>query len=194
MNILKKQSLAVAALFIISSQANASLIKRTDSLVYDDISNITWLADVQYAETSGFDDDSKMNWSDSMSWAAGLDAFGFFNWRLASVTEGKNLQSSSSDFGLFTNIPSSTAPFWSSSEDHNINTNKAFLFKLDGGYGFPAKSGERFAWAVIDGDVAGLKVNATVSEPATMALFTLALAGLVYRRKQLKLDNIAKFK
>jgi len=182
-------ALSITLMLGITSQASATLIKRTDNLVYDDISNITWLADVQYAKTSGFDDDSKMNWSDSMSWAADLDAFGFSNWRLASLTEGKNLRSSSSDFGFFVNIPSSTAPFWSSSEDTSINTDKAFLFKLNGDSGFPLKTGERFAWAVIDGDIADKKSNATVSEPATMAIFTLGLAGIVYRRKQLSLSK-----
>ncbi len=181
-------ALSITAMLMMTSQANASLIKRTDNLVYDDISKVTWLTDVQYAETSGFDTDSKMSWSDSISWAADLNAFGFSNWRLASLSEGKNLQSSSSDFGLFANIPSLTAPFWSSSEDPSINTNKAYLFKLNGDFGFPEKTGERFAWAVIDGDVAGIKVNATVSEPVTMAIFTLGLAGLSFRRKQFKVD------
>jgi hypothetical protein len=181
-------ALSITIMLGITSQASATLIKRTDNLVYDDISNITWLADVQYAKTSGFDNDSKMNWSDSIGWAANLDVFGYSNWRLASLTEGNNLQSSSSDFGLFANIPSSTAPFWTSSVDTSINTDKAYLFKLNGDSGFPLKTGEKFTWAVIDGDIANLKANATVSEPATMAIFTLGLAGLAFRRKQLKID------
>lgn len=35
-------------------------------------------------------------------------------------------------------------------------------------------------------DVAGNKVVATVSEPATIVMFSLAFAGLAYRRKQFK--------
>jgi len=182
----KLTALSITLMLGITSHANASLIKRTDNLVYDDISNITWLADIKYAETSGFDDDSRMTWAESKSWAEDLNAFGFSGWRLASLTEGLTLQASSSDFGMFLNTPAITAPFWSSSEDTNTNSNKAFLFKLNGDSGFPLKTGDKFAWAVIDGDIASHKVDAIVSEPATMAILALGLAGITYRRKQLK--------
>ncbi|NQZ22783.1 MAG: PEP-CTERM sorting domain-containing protein [Colwellia sp.] len=50
------------------------------------------------------------------------------------------------------------------------------------------KNWQKNSWAVIDGDVAGLKGNVTVYESATMAILALGLAGLVSRRKQLKVD------
>jgi hypothetical protein len=178
-------TLSIAALLTITSQANASLIKRTDNLIYDDVSKITWLADAQYAKSSGFDADSKMDWVESTSWASGLSAFSISDWRLPTLKEGLDLQQSIIDFGLFTNLPSSSVPFWSSTE-HSSNANKAYLFKLDGNSGSPVKSGEKFAWAVTSGDVAGNIVDAKIPEPTTFAIFTLAIAGLAFKRKQLK--------
>ena len=41
-----------------------------------------------------------------------------------------------------------------------------------------------FAWAVLDGDVA--KMQATVPEPSTMAIFGLGLLGLICRKRENK--------
>lgn len=62
-------AVSVAALFTISTQANAALIKRTDNLIYDDVTKITWLADANYAQTSNFDTDGEMTWLQSTAWA-----------------------------------------------------------------------------------------------------------------------------
>jgi hypothetical protein len=39
---------------------------------YDDVLNITWLADADYAKTSGHDADGLMNWAEANAWANGL--------------------------------------------------------------------------------------------------------------------------
>ena len=179
-------AVSVAALFAMSSQANAGLIKSLDNnLIYDDISNVTWLADVLYAKTSGFDSDSKMTWANSEAWADGLNTFGFSDWRLATLNEGLSLQDNGQDTSLFGNTDFADHQFWTSTVS-TTNVDKRAWFRLDGSSNFviPGTS-KKYAWAVTDGDVAGLKVDATVSEPATMAMFSLALAGFAYRRKQL---------
>lgn len=60
---------------------------------YDTDLNVTWLADANYAKTSGYDADGKMTWAAANAWAAQLS---FFNpltnetiddWRLPTTTD-----------------------------------------------------------------------------------------------------------
>ncbi|MDR4485133.1 MAG: FG-GAP-like repeat-containing protein [Nitrospirales bacterium] len=51
-------------------------------LVYDTEHNITWLADANFAKTSGFHPTGLMDWTTANSWAAGLAVGGFTDWRL----------------------------------------------------------------------------------------------------------------
>ena len=67
---IKSITLAVTAL-VLSTTASAALVERLGGLAYyDDVANLTWLADANYAMTSGYDVDGLMNWYDSMAWAA----------------------------------------------------------------------------------------------------------------------------
>ena len=50
--------------------------------VYDDVLDITWLADANYAKTSGFDFDGKVTWQQAKDWANDLTYSGFSAWRL----------------------------------------------------------------------------------------------------------------
>ena len=75
MKILK--SALAATVILTSSTANAALIERLGGLAYyDDLADLTWLADANYAQTSGFDADGRMYWVDANSWAAGLNVGG----------------------------------------------------------------------------------------------------------------------
>lgn len=49
-----KKIAAVGIMLSASLQANAVLIDRGNGLIYDDYFNITWLADANYAATSGY--------------------------------------------------------------------------------------------------------------------------------------------
>jgi len=179
--------MSLAALFTISSQASATLIKRTDNLIYDDVAKITWLADVNYAKTSSYDDDGRMTWAESNAWLEQLNIDGFTNWYLPSLTTAEALVAQ--DLSLFSNIPTGDAKFWTSSINPN-NTEKAYWLQIDGTTNSILKTqGGRYTFAAIDGDVTGTKVDATISEPASMAMFSLALAGFAYRRKQLTADK-----
>jgi len=57
---------------------------------YDTELNITWLADANYAKTSGYDATGEMNWTDANAWAAGLSFSNgvqvYDNWRLPTLT------------------------------------------------------------------------------------------------------------
>lgn len=49
---------------------------------YDDVADLTWLADANYAQTSGVDADGRMGWTSAKNWAAGLNIGGVTGWRL----------------------------------------------------------------------------------------------------------------
>ncbi|MCC7486904.1 MAG: PEP-CTERM sorting domain-containing protein [Burkholderiales bacterium] len=57
---------------------------------YDTALDITWLADWNYAQTSGFDADGRMSWADAVAWASGLSVGTFSGWRLPTTTDSNN--------------------------------------------------------------------------------------------------------
>ncbi len=79
-----------ACLAVVTFSADAALVGRlaatpggTDyRAYYDDVADLTWLADANYAMTSGYDVDGRMNWADANAWAAGLSVGGVTGWRL----------------------------------------------------------------------------------------------------------------
>lgn len=73
MNGFKQVSLALATAGLLASGvAQAALFDRGGGLIYDDVLKITWLQDANYAQTSGYDADGRMNWTAANAWAAGL--------------------------------------------------------------------------------------------------------------------------
>jgi hypothetical protein len=53
---------------------------------YDTVLNITWLADANYAKTSGYHTDGLMDWNAAVAWADQLDINGYVDWRLPDVS------------------------------------------------------------------------------------------------------------
>ncbi len=82
---LKTLALALTALTL-SGAAQAALFDRGAGLVYDDDRNITWLFDMNYARTSGFDADGLMTWGEADAWASGLVFGGYSDWRLPTAS------------------------------------------------------------------------------------------------------------
>lgn len=70
-----------------SGNAQAALIDRGSGMIYDTDLNITWLKDANYAKTSGYDADGRMNWSTANTWADTLFYGGYSDWRLPSTTD-----------------------------------------------------------------------------------------------------------
>lgn len=71
------KTIALAATtLVLSTSANAALVVRLGGLAYyDDVADLTWLADANAAGTT-------MNWADANAWAASLNVGGVGGWRL----------------------------------------------------------------------------------------------------------------
>lgn len=89
MNHKSRLGMLLAAGSILAAPAHAALQGRdldgnplTIEAVYDTLFDISWLADANYAKTSGYDADGRMNWSDALAWAGQLVYHGYGNWRL----------------------------------------------------------------------------------------------------------------
>ena len=202
---MKFWKLATAATVIMaSSSANAALIERLGGLAYyDDQADLTWLADANYARTSGHDADGRMTWADANAWAAGLSVGGVDGWRLADTDPAlSGVNQSGSEMGnLFYNVLGGVA-FSSITTTHNTNydlfsnvqsnfywsateyapyTLHAWDFNMSiGAQGRSDKADSYYAWAVQSGDVSAVPV------PAAVWLFGSGLIGLVglARRKR----------
>ena len=74
-------------LLLLSFNATAALYDRGNGLIYDDVLDITWLQDANYAKTSGHDADGAMTWFEANIWANNLVYQGFENWRLPSTIQ-----------------------------------------------------------------------------------------------------------
>lgn len=84
-----KKTLSTCGLFVFlvfTTQAQALLIDRGNGLIYDNVLNITWLQDANYAFTSGQDSDGAFTWDDANAWAANLVYQGFSDWRLPYIS------------------------------------------------------------------------------------------------------------
>ena len=81
--------LALLTGIALSGAAQAALHDRGGGMIYDDVLDITWLSDANYAATQFAnsagtlgDADGRMNWADANAWAAGLSYGGYEDWRL----------------------------------------------------------------------------------------------------------------
>lgn len=83
----------VVAGLLVSGAAQATLIDRGGGLLYDTVLNVTWLQDANYAQTSGYDSDGRMNWSQANTWANNLSYYDSLRnqtltgWRLTRVVD-----------------------------------------------------------------------------------------------------------
>ena len=100
--------LVACLLVVVSLASNAALYDRGNGLIYDDVLNITWLQDANYAQTSGYDADGKMNWANANAWAAQLEYAGYDDWRLPSAgstpTAGYNVTTGEMGHMLYSNL------------------------------------------------------------------------------------------
>lgn len=86
--------LATAAIGLAAVPAEATLIDRGSGLIYDTDLNITWLADANYANTTGYDNalygtdtNGRMHWADAVAWADQLVYGGYSEWRLPTTLQ-----------------------------------------------------------------------------------------------------------
>lgn len=197
-----------------SAGAQAALVGRLADgagryqAVYDTDLNITWLADANYAATSGFDADGLMKWTNVQDWIATLNRvshLGAADWRLPLSDGCSGYDCTGSELGhlfytefggvagygepmppladadlaLFSNLP--VGGFWSATE---YSPDAAWVFEF-GPYDvgrqiyFP-KDVKFYAWAVRSGDIGGgvPVVAAPLAVPAPSALGLFA-SGLI---------------
>lgn len=81
-------------ILLTSSSVQASLHDRGNGMIYDDVLEITWLQDANYANTSGYvtpggrdvtTTNGRMTWDESIEWVGKLNYAGFSGWRLPEV-------------------------------------------------------------------------------------------------------------
>ena len=83
--------LLIIVTLVLPTSANAALISRLGGLAYyDDVANLTWLADANYSMTSGYDADGMMTWDAASAWVASLDVAGVTGWRLPDTIDVGN--------------------------------------------------------------------------------------------------------
>lgn len=81
----------ISTTLVLSTNVNAALVERLGGLAYyDDVADLTWLADANYAQTSGYDTDGIMSWADANVWAADLEVAGVTGWRLPDTIDVGN--------------------------------------------------------------------------------------------------------
>ncbi len=85
------RTITALTLILASLGAHAALLSRlSGQAYYDDVLDITWLADANYAQTSGHDADGLMTWSASLAWIASLNTanhLGVSDWRLPFIVD-----------------------------------------------------------------------------------------------------------
>jgi len=183
------------------------LIDRGGGVVYDDDLHITWLADANYAKTSGHDQFGLLTWEEAMTWAENLEFMGATEWRLPTSdpscfefgcansemghlfynelggSSDRNIFSSTDpDLALFQNIQTANG-YWSSTQSAlDVLLGRAQSFYFGNGAQGPAETNFfLYAWAVHDGD----PFAPPIPIPPALYLFGTALLGLigVARRK-----------
>jgi len=81
---------SVTTALVLSTSANAALIERLGGMAYyDDVADLTWLADANYSRTQYLNSggtegysNGEMTWGEARNWAADLDVAGVTGWRL----------------------------------------------------------------------------------------------------------------
>lgn len=173
---------------------------------YDPNLDVTWLADANYAQTSGFDADGAMTWDTATAWVAGLDIYGISGWRLPSAdADGDGTIVNCFGGGIagcvdnemgflfweegittatpapFSNVQGNT--YWSDTE-HASDPSIAWVSGFTGSQGYADKNSSNFTytWVVHSGDVG----TSVVPLPAAVWLFGSGLIGLLgmARRQQ----------
>ncbi len=88
---MKQYAVGIFLFLLLGSAANAALLSRSAGLAYyDTVLDITWVADANLAQTSGYDTDGEMTWDAAQTWIGTLNTASYLganNWRLPTVTD-----------------------------------------------------------------------------------------------------------
>ena len=158
--------------------SQASLIDRGNGLLYDNVLNVTWLQDANYAKTSGYGATGLMSWDNATTWAANLNFDGLTGWRLP-TRDGYELYSIFNELlsgipgarmttHLFPFINVQLGAYWYGNTfvsdvtdtQHYADVWYAYMFEGNGylSESVMSKDNHLSAWAVHPGDVAAVPV------------------------------------
>jgi len=182
---------------MLASGAEAALVERLGGkAIYDDVADLTWLQDANYAQTSGYDADGVMTWGRANLWAGSLNIDGVTGWRLPGGpmlgypgsynqtasemgnlfytvlggTAGTSINTThNANYDLFKNLQSGS---WSSVEAGSYAWGFSFGSGMQGTY---PKTAKLWALAVRSGDVGA----SPVPVPGALVLMGPALLGLL---------------
>lgn len=115
------KSIALSLLGIGASQA--ALIDRGGGLIYDDVKNVTWLQDAQYALTSGYSSTGLLDWTQANAFAQNLEYYDrirdvtWSDWRLPTavndpLSAGYDPSGASSELGYMYYVNLGLAPVY----------------------------------------------------------------------------------
>lgn len=126
-----KKLISFSVIFILSVLplvSSAALINRGNGLIYDEVKNLTWLQDTDYAHTTGYtgvrlvdsfgrvsnsvDPYGRMTWAQTKIWADELQYGGYDDWRLPTTTperSGFYLTDSELGYMFYVNLGNSGA-------------------------------------------------------------------------------------
>jgi hypothetical protein len=167
-------ALPTCAALCAAGTAHAALVDRGGGLVYDTVLDITWLADMNHAQTQ-YDNsggalgtaDGQMEWLQANIWAHELVYGGYTDWRLPTVVQPDASCSSQVDPGDGSGVRSSGTGCVGSEMGH--------LFYIDLG----GEAGESLLDATGD----------TAQEMANLALFTNVQSSLYWSSTNYAPDN-----
>jgi hypothetical protein len=127
---------ALLASVTVTGIAQASLVDRGNGMLYDNVLNLTWLQDANYAKTSGYSATGQMDWATATTWAANLNYNGLTGWRLATNTPvsggasyntGGNGYDGTTDSGYNITSPNSELAYM-----YNVNLGLKDLYSTSG--------------------------------------------------------------
>jgi hypothetical protein len=114
------QVIAIAVLFAAQGQTVAELFDRGGGLIYDDVLDVTWLQDTNYALTSGVHPNGRMSYATATRWVQNMSYYDsvrditWGNWRLPRTLPVNGVSyndhhefDGSSDFGFNISSPNS---------------------------------------------------------------------------------------
>jgi hypothetical protein len=78
--------IAMVSLFAAAAPARAELINLGNGMIYDSVQDLTWLQDMGYVRSSGYDADGRLTYSQARTWADSLTFGGYDDWRLPTMT------------------------------------------------------------------------------------------------------------
>ncbi len=201
---------------LVSGVSHAALIDRGGGLIYDDVLNVTWLQDTQYAVTSGYTAAPQLTFSQALAFAENLEYYDrvrdvtWSDWRLPGVAPGAvagyDPSGASSELAHMYYVNLGLAPIYPQDGKGTVKTglfldltNRAYwtgsvlkpdkaIWGFQFGYGFldTTGSGDYARAWLVRDGDVGAAPTTSVPEPGTLTLFATGLLGLALARRRLK--------